>query len=247
MKKILLALILAGSGIIVLAQSGTIKGIVFDETKQPMPGANVYVKIGINKIGVATDINGSYTIKPLPSGSYDLFISFLGFDTVRYTSVSVHPEKITFVDNTYLKLISVSVKGVAEVIGYREKLIDPDGIRLAVKSAVIDKMADKKDISGILRSISTDFKVSSNGNDIYFRGSRSDASAFYVDGIRVESLKGSIPSNSIGSFNVYSGGVPAKFGDFTGGVVVIETKSYFEAINEWQSKMRQRSDLEEGH
>jgi hypothetical protein len=35
---------------------------------------------------------------------------------------------------------------------------------------------------------------------------------------------------------VYTGGVPAKYGDTTGGVIVVETKSYLEEYNE---KLRQ--------
>jgi len=32
---------------------------------------------------------------------------------------------------------------------------------------------------------------------------------------------------------VYTGGVPAKYGDCTGGVVVIETKNYLSLYQEW--------------
>jgi outer membrane receptor protein involved in Fe transport len=40
-----------------------------------------------------------------------------------------------------------------------------------------------------------------------------------------------IPSSAIGSISVYTGGLPAKYGDTTGGVVVIETKSYMDLYN----------------
>ena len=36
-----------------------------------------------------------------------------------------------------------------------------------------------------------------------------------------------IPGLAIGSVKVYTGGVPARYGDFTGGCIVIETQSYF--------------------
>jgi outer membrane receptor protein involved in Fe transport len=36
----------------------------------------------------------------------------------------------------------------------------------------------------------------------------------------------SLPMNAIAEINVITGGVPAQFGDATGGIVVITTKSY---------------------
>ena len=37
-----------------------------------------------------------------------------------------------------------------------------------------------------------------------------------------------IPGIAVGSVKVYTGGIPAAYGDVTGGVIVVETKSYFD-------------------
>ena len=37
-----------------------------------------------------------------------------------------------------------------------------------------------------------------------------------------------VPPDAINSMTVYTGGLPARYGDVTGGVVAIETKSYFD-------------------
>jgi len=42
----------------------------------------------------------------------------------------------------------------------------------------------------------------------------------------------------IGNMTVYTGGVPAKYGDFTGGVVVIESKSYSDYVIEKRIRSR---------
>lgn len=219
------------------AQNGSIRGIVYDENKQPMPGANVYVKVGDNKIGVITDERGIFTIKPLNSGSYDLNVSFIGYTTKVISNMYVHPDKISFQDIYLAVSVGILIGDGIDVVAYRDKIIDPEK-RVTIRTAELKRMPDTRDVSGILRGITTDFKVSNDGKEIYFRGSRSDASAFYVDGVRVETLSGSLPSSAIGSFSVFSGGVPAKYGDFTGGVVVIESKSYFETVNEWNARMR---------
>ena len=44
----------------------------------------------------------------------------------------------------------------------------------------------------------------------------------------------SVPGVSIGALEAYTGGIPAKYGDTTGGVIVLETKSYFDLYNAWK-------------
>jgi outer membrane receptor protein involved in Fe transport len=36
---------------------------------------------------------------------------------------------------------------------------------------------------------------------------------------------------------VYSGAIPAKYGDTNGGVIVVETRSYFDLLREYNSRM----------
>jgi hypothetical protein len=35
---------------------------------------------------------------------------------------------------------------------------------------------------------------------------------------------------------VYTGGLPAKYGDILGGAVILETKSYFDLYRQWQAE-----------
>lgn len=61
-------------------------------------------------------------------------------------------------------------------------------------------------------------------NGLNFRGSRSDAVNYYIDGIKVIGNP-KIPQSAINQLTVYTGGLPANYGDVTGGIVSIETKS----------------------
>lgn len=62
--------------------------------------------------------------------------------------------------------------------------------------------------------------------DLHIRGGRANANAYYIDGVRVTggSLP-AVPKSAIESVNVITGGVPANYGDATGGIVTIETRS----------------------
>ncbi len=219
-------------------QIGEIKGKVFDkETKISIPGANVYVEVGGKKIGSATDMDGRFTIKPLQPGTYNLNISYLGYNTQQIYSVSVNTDKITLIKDVFLESASTKL-GPHVVTGrkYEESVVDfEEASKMAIKGADLNKMPDNRNLANVLQSISTDVKVSDDGS-IQIRGGRSGTEAYYVDGVLSHSLNNLIPSMAIRSMAVYTGGIPAQYGDITSGVVVIETLGYFDLYNEWLAK-----------
>ena len=92
-----------------LFSQNTIKGFVFDnESGESIPFANVVLK-GTN-YGVATDINGFFSINKVPDGKYTFMLKFVGFDD--------YEEEITLSGNQvvtrkiYLKKNSTQLKEV---------------------------------------------------------------------------------------------------------------------------------------
>ena len=63
------------------------------------------------------------------------------------------------------------------------------------------------------------------GGSINVRGARSEGTQYYVDGVK-EIGGFSLPKNAIAQIQVITGGIPAMYGDATGGIVVITTKSF---------------------
>ena len=47
---------------------------------------------------------------------------------------------------------------------------------------------------------------------------------------------GSIPGVAVQGLEAYTGGIPAKYGDTTGGVVVLETKGYCDLYYAWKAR-----------
>src|SRR6185437_11600234 len=71
--------------------NGTIKGFVYDKTTgEPL----IYVNVAVEnaKTGVQTDVNGYFSIS-LPSGSYTLMVTAIGYDSSSVT-VNLLPEAI---------------------------------------------------------------------------------------------------------------------------------------------------------
>lgn len=214
--------------------NGTIKGKVFEQADSSLTviGAYVYVEHGSEKIGVTTDINGKYKISAVPPGTYNLTISHTAFQNQIINEIEVKPNGISFVPKAYL-----NGDNQLDVLEVRPKdiLIDKENPTKMTKT--FKDLANSPNIQNpakLIQSFSPEIKMSEDGQQLYFRGARSDATTYYIDGVRTRGLQ-KIPGTAIGSMTVYTGGVPAKYGDTTGGVVVMETKSYSQLHNNWKA------------
>lgn len=79
MKKLLLLLTLIGSFVVNAQDTGTISGLITDANGMPLSGATVSIKI-LNK-GAMTDFDGRYTIDNVQVGSYNVAVSYIGYET----------------------------------------------------------------------------------------------------------------------------------------------------------------------
>lgn len=79
MKKLLLLLTLIGSFVVNAQDTGTISGLITDANGMPLSGATVSIKI-LNK-GAMTDFDGRYTIDNVEVGSYNVAVSYIGYET----------------------------------------------------------------------------------------------------------------------------------------------------------------------
>jgi len=225
----ILTLLLPG----VVNAQGSIKGKLISKFDgKAVPFAHVYIKIGDKTIGSATDIDGRYTLKPLKSGYYDVLTSSVEYKNTRIKDVRVSNDKITFLD---IK-VDINTLGTVVIVDYvwEKKLIDPENTgKMDYLPADFERTPGAKDIIGTIASLGagTYQKDGDEDQPVYFKGARADASQYIVDGVKTRNGTLGIPSCAIGEISIYSGGVPAKYGDFTGGVVIIETKSYFDYYN----------------
>jgi hypothetical protein len=220
--------------------TGAIRGRVLDaQSKEPLAFANVYVKYGSDLIGATTDIDGRFLIKPLNPSSYNVTISFVGYPKTTIEGVRVSSNKIEFMGEIE---IQKGIEGKEFVFTeYTTKLIDPeDPMAIPLRWKDIEKNPQIRNIEGLIASVGSGVYQKDEGQPLHFRGARSDANHYFVDGIKVKGPGFGIPSTAIGEMTVYTGGVPAQYGDITGGVVIVETKSYFDLYNQYKSTQRLR-------
>lgn len=222
-QRLFLAIAIIGviQGINAQSQSGSLKGTITEhDTGEPVPMANVVLYFEGEVVGGSVaDFDGNYTIKPINPGRYTLNVSFIGFASKQITDVLVSSNKITFY-NAELKIAS-EVIGEVELVEYVVPLIDPDKSG-ATKTKEEIMNLPTRNVQSVAAQAAGIYQKD-EGSDINIRGSRSDATFFYIDGMKVRASK-NLPKSSIEQITVITGGLPASYGDATGGIVSITTR-----------------------
>ncbi len=221
LRKIYLIALFAFITTFVFAQTGTLKGVVNDAMSgESIPFANIVAEKNGNQIGgTTTNFDGEYTIKPLEPGTYTVKATFVGYGTVEITGVIISANKIT---NQNIKLQEGIAIGEVQVIAYKKPLLDKDNLSGETKTAEEIVALPTRSVSSVAATTAGIYQRD-EGEGVNIRGSRGDATEYYIDGIKVRGAMG-VPTSGIEQITVITGGVPAKYGDATGGIISVTTK-----------------------
>ena len=227
MKKLFTLLILLIIATISLNAQATLEGTITDiDTGSPLDYA--YVKLYKGNVmitGTQTDFDGNFVITNIDNGTYDVEASYLGYTTERKTGVVLGSGKVSRVS---FKLAIAGVElDIVTISEYKAPLIDIDNTTTgATVTAEKIQNLPTKSVNAIA---ATTAGVSSvDGGDINIRGGRTNATAYYVDGVRVMGL---IPQSEIEQMQVITGGLEARYGDATGGLISLTTKGPSQSVS----------------
>jgi len=203
---------------------GEITGKIVDsESNEPLPFATILLESNGFTDQAFSDDNGFYTLKPIPSGKYTLKCYYLNYHTVAITDIVVESNRTINIDVEMEIVMGEEVVVIAER-SYVIPLIDISNaeVGLGLASGDLEKMPFREPSQ--MASLATGVTQSDRG-EIQIRGGRVGTTAYYIDGMRVNSIN-AVPAIAIDQMQVITGGIPAKYGDTTGGVVVITTKGF---------------------
>ncbi|MEO6303434.1 MAG: carboxypeptidase regulatory-like domain-containing protein [Bacteroidia bacterium] len=235
LKTAVFSLLFAAFGLTMNAQGyGELRGIIKNLELEPVPFATVKILQGNILVGgTQTDEEGRYKYKPLNPGTYDMVIIESSHHTQPVNKIKVVPNEATYVDVKITPNSLGEVTVTAKAYDYTKTGADNNMYTMkSLDATEILQMASggRGDVKSMMTSISSDVFQSPNG-DLHFRGTRGEATGYFVDGVRTLGPN-TLPGMCIENLTVFSGGVPAMYGDVMGGVVIITTKSYFSGIRE---------------
>ncbi len=236
MKKLItmMVLLMASTSFGQGALGDVIGTIIQYKTNEPVIDARVFIIDQDKRYNSKSDFDGRFRISAIPPGKYQILVCKNG-DTLRSKIVDVPMDG--FADagvieytNNILEMPTIVVSRVDQGIKI-EKGFLPIPKLTALE---ISKSPVKFNIKDLAISMTTDVKMADDGS-LVFRGARKGDMIYYVDGMKVVGEL-NLPSTSIYQMMVYSGGLPAQFGDTMGGVIAIESKGYFQLLREFNSE-----------
>jgi len=205
------------------AQSGKIAGRVTDaDTGDPLPGVNVVV-VGTT-LGAATDTDGDYFIANLPTGTYGVRASFVGYQDVVITEIEVHTNRTTDVN---ISMEESTFEGDEVVVTAERPLVEVDNttslVRLESREVITRPTTEFLSVLTSLPSVNFE-----NGQ-MLIRGGTLDQVAFVVDGARARNPLNHSPYtrinlSSIEDVEVITGSFNAEYGEAQSGVINVITK-----------------------
>ena len=228
LKKLLgTAVLLLTLSLTAFGQSGTgsLKGKVLDkETGEPLPFVNVVVELnGVQQAGGSTNLDGEYFIKPLTPGEYTVKASFVGYRPLAVKGVRVGADQIAFAD-LEMSPSATDLDLDIEIVEFKVPLIEKDnntaGARITKEE--LAKMPTRS-ATGLAETVGGVYSQDDGSGNLNVRGARADANLYFIDGIKVRGSN-NLPQSAIEEVNVITGGMPAQYGDATGGVISITTR-----------------------
>lgn len=206
------------------AGGGKIVGKVLDsDTKEPLIGASIVIKG--TSLGAATNLNGEYMIINVPPGTYTIKASYVGYSDVTVENVRIYADLTSQTDFS-IRNKSFQTKDV--VIVADKPLINKN--QTNATSVIKAEDLENLPVRSVEAIVANQTGVVRQNGNIYVRGSRSDAVAFYVDGVQVTDpmFGGSTASpinNSIEEIQFQAGGYTAEYGGANAGIISTTSRS----------------------
>lgn len=205
--------------------TGAVGGVVTDDQNAPLPGVSVAIS-GANLMGVrtsVTDVNGEFRFPALPPGEYQIKVELQGFGTVVQEKIRV--------TTTATLALTIQMKPAA---------VNEEVTVIAQSPTVDVKSTESASVTlsnEILRNIpynqfTADIVNLAPGvtDDVAYGASQNTGIAYTMDGVNVADPEAGSAwvfsdHNIIEEAKVMGIGLPAEYGNFTGVIFNLVTKS----------------------
>jgi hypothetical protein len=247
-----LLLALAAAGIARCAVTGGISGTLHDATGGVIPGAALTITNTAQGIQskTYTDVKGFYSFPSLTIGRYELLIEAPGFRAQKHTGLTIDTDSALTVDATLdvdqkvdaitVEAGEVRVETASTQLGEVVKSAQMASVALngrsftdlmALQPGIVPTSTQQPDsivMAGASVAIAPSGSLNPGNQSI--SGQREDANGFTINGGDVKELMNGgtsiVPNlDSIAEFRILTNNFDAEYGNYSGGVVNVVTKS----------------------
>lgn len=220
MKKQLLLLLIIASSTLHAGTTGSLEGFVTDKnSKEALIGATILIK-QLNTGGV-TNVDGFYTVNNIPAGSYDVTVSYIGYQTLTVKEVRIKADLKTKLD-FQLSSAALELKTM-EITAERPPIQKDVTGTMYISTDESFKLLPVNSVSDII-GLQPGVTLENN-----IRGGKTTEVVYLVDGLPVQNLieggaGAELPQSSIAELSVQTGGFDPEYGNALSGVINIVTK-----------------------
>lgn len=225
-SSLIVILLIAFGSSLLATTTGKISGVVTDQsTGSALAGANVMVDG--TSLGTSTSEDGSYFIINVPSGDHSVSASYIGYEKVTMTGLTVRIGKTTDAD---FALSSSAVEGASVTVVAEKPIVRKD---LTASEQLVSSDEFEK---GFARSIQEAMETKPGVFRGRFRGGAINGSVYMLDGASLnsgllsENYQGINPT-SVESITIQTGGYNAEYGSAMSAIVNVTTKRASEGIH----------------
>ncbi len=214
-----------------MAQSGTVRGFVYEAaTGEPVIFTNVVLEG--KTIGAATDGNGFFSIANVPLGTYTVLVTNIEYDTLREEIILERSGQIVnlrlLLDRSDIRLKEVTVTSKTQ-----EKYEEVQISTISITPRQIQQLPSvggEADVAQYLQVLPGVIFTGDQGGQLYIRGGAPIHNKVLLDGMVIYN-----PFHSIGLFSVFetdiirnvevlTGGFNAEYGNRISAIVDITTR-----------------------
>ena len=208
------------------AVTGVVAGAVTDEdTGQALSGANI--RLADTELTSVTDGRGRFVITNVPPGNYTVGVSLIGYTEARVTDVVVVQGQVTSVE-VELEPTVVEAAGAEAVVTAARVALRKDVtasvyvITGADEQLTLSQPNDRYQFPGLV--FAQPGVVPDSAFYPHIRGARSNQVGYFLDGIPITEPNANVFATNIVSvgldrLELFTGGYPAEYGGFTGGII----------------------------
>ena len=171
-----------------MAQNGELRGTITDKkTGEPLFGATVFLID--TDFGTATNSNGQYLLSEIPASTYNIRVSFIGYQTQIIYNVVIRSEGNIDM-NAQLEQAEIGLNEVVVTVNPFTKLeTTPLSIQNLNQQEIASYPGGNNDVAKVIQSFpGVSGSVFGFRNDVIIRGGAPNENVYYLDGIEIPTI-----------------------------------------------------------